>query len=169
MGQSYLNQNPEQSGKNKNCSPERLGQSFSIQNPEQSEENNDNGFKRLERNEKSKINIFKYVFQINGNFSQNSVQMNNITRNTQCTTMSLYSIIYALCVKNPSNWVENDLDTILLIGDSAHSLLLHKQLNLVEHKDRYDSINEFSIHEKYLNMDHITEMKSEFFYFMKLN
>lgn len=84
-----------------------------------------------------------------GSFSQSSIEfMHEDTVGTQCTTMSLMSIIHSHS-KSPSRWTEEDLDMILLQGDKLHQLAIAKRYEHLNQTNQLPYVNEY----RYLSVD----------------
>lgn len=117
-------------------------------------------FKRLSLNEVAKLvnkdHIKKTLY---GSFSQGSIEhMLPETVGTQCTTMSIMSIIYSY-VKVPSLWTEDDLNEILLNGDKQHLSIIEKR---IEHLNKSSNkLHLITDPLQYLNVDNFLEISKK--------
>lgn len=90
---------------------------------------------------------------LKGTFSQCSANMSDRTAGTQCTTMSLVSIIHAF-LKPPSEWLSSDLDNILLQGDNVHGIAITKRHEHLQESGQLDLVREY----RYLDVGDLLEI-----------
>lgn len=96
-------------------------------------------------------NLQNGVKILSGSFSQCSEEMSNDTMGTQCTSMSLMSIVHSIS-NPPSQWTTNNLDKILKEGDK----LLGKSIKI-----RYAYLQrtkQLVPNYKYLSVDDLIKM-----------
>lgn len=91
---------------------------------------------------------------VKASFSQSSTNhMSAQTVGTQCTSMSLVSIIHA-SLKPPSEWLSSDLNNILLQGDNVHGIAIERRLEHLQQSGQLDSVQEY----RYLDVGDLIEI-----------